>query len=59
MVTELDRPELVRCVRCHAVYEQTIESAQSADGAACPRCGEDAWLACWIPVEETAAPAPA
>jgi phage FluMu protein Com len=59
MVSQLDRPELVRCVTCHAVYEQTIASAQSEDEGACPRCGEVAWLACWIPVEEAAAPLPA
>jgi hypothetical protein len=49
-----DRPQLVRCVACHTVYELALPSAQSqADAAGCPDCGGVQWLADTVPVGET------
>jgi hypothetical protein len=58
MQAEVDRSELVRCAACHAIYEQAIVPAPPAGGAACPDCGDVAWLALEVPVEETAVPVP-
>jgi hypothetical protein len=60
MQSRLDRPELVRCLACLALYEQAVVSPESAtETATCPHCGDIAWLAASIPIEESAAAAPA
>jgi uncharacterized paraquat-inducible protein A len=57
MQGELERTDLVRCLGCHAVYEQA--QTRPDEAAACPECGDGAWLAASIPIEETAAAVPA
>ena len=47
---------LVRCVACHAVYQQELVLTPLDGGVGCPHCGSSAWLAVQVPVEETAAP---
>ena len=51
-----DSRVLVRCSKCHAVYEQR-RSVKGKDGrGGCPACEETVWLAVDIPVAETAEP---
>jgi hypothetical protein len=50
----LERSEIVRCLACRQVYEQRPPANGQCDSA-CPHCGELAWLALQVPVEQTAA----
>ncbi len=55
--SEMEAPasNLVRCVECHAVYEQrSDERAADAASQACPECGETTWIAPEIPVAHDA-----
>jgi hypothetical protein len=59
MQAEMERPDLVRCLGCHAVYEQPDAPIRPEEATTCPACGHVAWLAASIPVEETGAVTPA
>jgi predicted nucleic acid-binding Zn-ribbon protein len=45
----------VRCLACHAVYEQPQETG-ALDTSGCPDCGAVFWLAATIPLAESEAP---
>jgi len=49
-----DRADLVRCVDCRTPYEQ---AAVPETVRGCPKCGSRAWLALWVPLEESDRPA--
>jgi hypothetical protein len=59
MQADPEQAELVRCLACRSVYEQALTRPGFDGSATCPHCGEVAWLAAWIPVEETGAVVPA
>ena len=58
MEVESERPDVVRCLSCHAVYEQAAASTRPEATATCPECGDVAWLAASIPIEESRAVVP-
>jgi rRNA maturation endonuclease Nob1 len=56
MQTVPERSELVRCLACREVYEQTDTPSRGEPGAACPHCGDLGWLDVRVPVEGTGPP---